>query len=280
MALEHLADQPPMSMNVLERCNFASNFAYYNLMYQAQELTYLTPDTKKALVQASAGLTLSSSFFHGSNTRLGQLLDNLMIKIIAYILYEAYINALDLPETTTLLVTQLSEIERPMSGIELAQDITSMFKDDPSHTWMEHAQALEVPTYERTFGALILAMDAQAQVGSLHNWLNGLLISKLPVEEAEKTFLKNFKNEIGTVFAQRQVLFVEKPDERNKWTTGLKFLLAFIFQESYEFLAPFKEVVNEIHLPVINNFLDNLSTLPKLRSSHLLTQASQPGTLT
>ena len=273
MALEQLGDQPPMSLNVLERCNFASNFAYYNLMYQAQQLTYLTHDTKKALVQASAGLTLSSSFFHGSHTHLGQLLDNLMIKIIAYILYEAYINALDLPETTPLLVTQLSEVGRPLSGIQLAQDITDMFKDDPSHTWMERAQALDVPSYERTFGALILTMDAQAQVGRLHNWLNSLLISKLPFEEAEKTFLTNFKSEIKEVFAGRDILFVEQPDQTNKWTTGTKFLLAFIFHESYEFLAPFQSVVNQIGLPLINNFLNSLTTLPELKSPHQLTHA-------
>jgi hypothetical protein len=204
-------------------------------------------------------------------------MDNLMIKIIAYVLYEAYINALNLPNTTPYVVSKLAEAGRPLSGIELAQDITDMLRNDPSHTWMEHVQSLDVPTYERTFGAFILTMDAHAQAGALRNWWNNVLLSKLPIEDVYKVFLREFKLEITKVFEERQVLRVEKADSTNKMTTGLKFLLAFIFQESYQALTPFQSVVDGLGLSDLNVYLSSINTLPKLRSTLPLTDASQSG---
>ena len=265
--LVHLQDRSPTSLTVFERCNFASNFAYYNLMYHARKLVWVSHDTKKALVQASAGLTLSSSFFHASHTQLGQLLDNLMIKIIAYTLYDAYITSLELPNTTPLLVSKLTEAGRPKTGIELAQDLTDMFRTQPSNTWTESVQRLDVPRYERTFGALILTMYAHAKAGALTNWWNDVMLSKLPIEQEDKTFLRKFNKQIKDVFKGRKVARVEKADRTNKMTTGLKFVLAFIFQENYEGLALFRSFIDGIGLRDLNNYLSSLNTLPIMKST-------------
>jgi len=267
MVLDQLQDQSPTSLEVLERCNFASNFAYYNLMYHARKLVWVSHDTKKALVQASAGLTLSSSFFHASHTQLGQLLDNLMIKIIAYTLYEAYITSLELPNTTPLMVSKLTEAGRPKTGIELAQDLTDMFRTQPSNTWTESVQRLDVPRYERTFGALILTMEAHAKAGALTNWWSDVMLSKLPIEHEDKTFLRKFNKQIKDVFKGRKVARVEKADRTNKMTTGLKFVLAFIFQENYEGLALFRSFIDGIGLRDLNNYLSSLNTLPIMKST-------------
>ena len=114
-------DEKSTTLEVFEPCNYASNFAYYTLMSQTSTLGEMPTSSRKALGQAAAGLTLGSSFFHASHTRLGQELDNLMIKIIAYTLYETYINSLNLPHDTSSVITQLKSSDRDMNGVQLAQ---------------------------------------------------------------------------------------------------------------------------------------------------------------
>ena len=79
---------------IYEPCNFASNWAYYQLAEattRLPDLARLNPAASKALVQTSAGLAFSSSFFHGSHTILGNLLDNHMIKILAFIIHQTHL---------------------------------------------------------------------------------------------------------------------------------------------------------------------------------------------
>lgn len=277
VVLENVIDQSPTSLQVFERCNFASNFAYYNLMHQVHFLVWMPPRSKRALVQASAALTLGSSFFHGSHTQLGQLMDNLMIKIIAYTLYEAYINALNLPTTTPKLVLQLKAAGRPMTGIELAQDITDMLRLAPSDTWMDHVKSLDVPKYESTFGAFILAMDAHAKTGDFGNWKNGVLLQILPVEEEDKDFLREFDREVRKALEDRTTYLIEEPDSVNRMTTGLKLMLAFIFQENIPVLNGLQPLIKGIGLSGLNDYLDSINTLPKLNSSLPLTDSASSG---
>jgi len=277
MVLDNMIDVPRTSLRIYERCNFASNFAYYNLMIQVRQLVFMPKESIKALVQATAALTLSSSFFHGSHTHLGQIMDNLMIKIIAFILYETYIKALGLPPSTSKLVLQLKAAGRPMSGIELAQDITDMFRNSPSDSWLEHVQSLDVPNYESTFGAFILTMDAHAKNGALGNWRNGIMLSFLPVEVEDKAFLNEFDREIRNVLANRVTYLVEEPDSVNMMTTGLKLMLAFIFQENISVLNSLQPFINVIGLSNLNDYLNSINTLPVLSSTLPLTAASKPG---
>ena len=156
-------DEKSTTLEVFEPCNYASNFAYYTLMSQTNALKKMPSSSRKALGQAAAGLTLGSSFFHASHTRLGQELDNLMIKIIAYTLYETYINSLNLPNDTSSVITQLKSSNRDMTGVQLAQFMTDLFRRYPAETWLQQIQALDVPRYETTFGALVLAMCANTE---------------------------------------------------------------------------------------------------------------------
>ena len=155
---DRVIDQTPTTLEVYEPCNFASNFAYYTLMSQTKVLDSIPTRSQKALGQAAAGLTLGSSFFHASHTRLGQELDNLMIKIIAYCLYQTYINSLNLPEDTSSIIMQLKDGNRGKNSVELAQFMTDMFRSYPSDTWHQHIQTLDVPKYETTFGAIVITI--------------------------------------------------------------------------------------------------------------------------
>ena len=246
-------------------------------MHQVHFLVWMPPRSKRALVQASAALTLGSSFFHGSHTHLGQFMDNLMIKIIAYTLYEAYINALNLPTTTPKLVLQLKAAGRPMTGIELAQDITDMLRLAPSDTWMDHVKSLDVPKYESTFGAFILAMDAHAKTGAFGNWKNGVLLQILPVKEEDKAFLREFDREVRKALEDRTTYLIEEPDSVNRMTTGLKLMLAFIFQENIPVLNGLQPLIKGIGLSGLNDYLDSINTLPKLKSSLPLTDSALSG---
>jgi len=146
---------------IFEPCNFASNWAYYHLAISTKDLQWFDDKTKKALVQASTGLAFSSSFFHGSHTELGQLLDNHMIKIIAFILYQTHIDTSGF--TDPVLTNLVADRKRKMSGVEMAEYMTNVFKDFPATQWKEKAKEMDVPSYELSISALVLTLLEQME---------------------------------------------------------------------------------------------------------------------
>ena len=259
--LEPLTGQSPASIRIFEECNFASNFAYYNLTYKTTSLVWMPEDAKKALGQASAGLALGSSFFHGSHTILGQTLDNMMIKIIAFILYETYINTLHLPDQTPNIVMTLKQGGRDRTGVQMAQDITDMFKEEPVEDWNEIIQRIDVPRYEITFGALMMTMSAHAKKSVIGRWTDTILLQILPIENRDKDFLKQFGPKITRALQDRAHYDIEEPDVFNKMTAGLKLLLAFVFQETVQPLNSLRSALTATGLPIINDFLTDFGTL-------------------
>ena len=260
--LAPLTGQSPASLRIFEECNFASNFAYYNLMYKTTSLVWMPEDAKKALGQASAGLALGSSFFHGSHTNLGQTLDNMMIKIIAFILYETYINKLQLPDQTPdIIMTLKQEARRERTGVQMAQGITDMYRNEPVENWNQILQALDVPRYEITFGAIIMTMSAHAKKSLMGSWTNTILLQILPMENTDKDFLKEFGPLITRALQDRAHYDIEEPDVFNKMTAGLKLMLAFVFQETVQPLNSLRSALTATGLKSINNFLTDFGTL-------------------
>jgi len=257
-------DDTPTMLEVFEPCNFASNFAYYSLMSKTTSLLSMPSSSRKALGQAAAGLTLGSSFFHASHTRLGQDLDNLMIKIIAYILYETYINSLNLPDDTSTIITRLKSGNRERNGVDLAQFMTDMFREDPSETWHQRIQTLDVPRYETTFGALVLAMCTNTRHVSnvICNIENNFLLDNLPMEPSDKNFLESsLKPQLQEALQGRDHQSIEEPEYADKMSAGLKLLAAFVFQEDVDSLEFSKPLFDLLGLQNFNALLDSFNTL-------------------
>lgn len=75
-------------MVVYEPCNYASNIAYFHSMTRLCDYQYWDQSDEEYLVQIKrmfATMAFGSSLFHASSTHLGDLIDNYVIAIIAYL---------------------------------------------------------------------------------------------------------------------------------------------------------------------------------------------------
>ena len=77
-------------MAIWEPCNYVSNLAYDRLVLEIcnqNDWTLEEMDVSK-IAQAYALITFGSAFFHGSETRLGMLQDNISNNLFTYILHQ------------------------------------------------------------------------------------------------------------------------------------------------------------------------------------------------
>jgi len=83
--------QEPVTMDIWEPCNYASNLAYDRLMLEMclQEDWAFSSQTVGNISQAFALITFGSAFMHGSNTELGQKQDTVSNDLFPFIIYQA-----------------------------------------------------------------------------------------------------------------------------------------------------------------------------------------------
>jgi len=271
--------------SIFEPCNFASNWAYYHLAASTRKLQWLgqkRPETVKALVQSTTGLAFSSSFFHGSHTHLGQLLDNHMIKIIAYILYQTHIESSGFNDP--LLTDLVPDGRRDMTGVQMAEYMTQVFKDLPATEWTQKVEKMDVPSYEKSFSALILTLLEQMEfTGPITSFVTSNIMSSMGVSQEEIRFLKEeFRSKLKDSVDEwnsKNDAFWKKPDPFNTFAALIRTLSAFPFQETYSIgqgpLKFFNWVIGAINgistskkleppLDKLNNNLDHFSTLAEI----------------
>lgn len=78
-------------MAIWEPCNYVSNLAYDRLVVEIcnqQDWTLDQLDVRR-IAEAYALITFGSTFFHGSETKLGMLQDNISNNLFTYILHQA-----------------------------------------------------------------------------------------------------------------------------------------------------------------------------------------------
>ena len=253
---------------VIEPCNFASNWGYYHLMMSTTSLTWMKVETKKALGQASAGLALSSAFFHGSHTKLGQDLDNLMIKIVAFILHQAYIDLLDLPPGDVSLFRDLKLTgSRTRTGAQMAQFMTELFRTKPSSDWATEIETIDVPDYELSFSTLTLTLLTHLKkTGRITDKGGKKLMKLLQVPGQDINFVMDkFVPKLRSAMAKKNTTFTQRPDIFNSITTGFRLLMAFPYQET--FISARLEILRSFISSVLppddfNNYLTSRSSLP------------------
>ena len=257
-------------LTIHEPCNFASNWAYYHLAGAAGQMEWMQPDTKKALAQATSGLAFSSAFFHGSHTQLGQLLDNHMIKIISYILLQAHMNASNI---TISILTDLQEEPREMTGIQMAQHMTDMFRTEPASKWDAIVNIMDVPSYEYTFSAFTVTI--LTQMGYERKKVTDGLMNMMKVpKEQQKILNEQFRPELTEAVSNMN----QTIDIFNAMTAAMRSISALPFNEHYSdssvikimqtSLETFGEWVQEEtkdnKLANFNIAADHFSTLPMI----------------
>ena len=219
---------------VLEPCNFASNIAYYhmNIALASYDRWALSPPTVRGLAQASAGLALGSAFWHGSNTELGGEADTVMIAVMAYIMQQASMEHLT-PTIKTSVLSDLKMERRVMSGVDIAQLLTDMYRTEPNSNWLNILTTLDIPSYETSFAALITSLLTLLFPAPVVQPAAAALIDLFGIDTPTKHFiLQAYIPEVRRAFSGIEITPGQRIDLLfSTITTVKKLVYAFLFQE-------------------------------------------------
>ncbi len=98
-------------VEIQEPCNYASNLAYYHVtnvicMHNNLDKFSMGAESVRALGEQHAHLGFGSSFWHGSETYLGNIFDNDVMGIASFIMYQVAVE--NLPNFDDPIVGDLS----------------------------------------------------------------------------------------------------------------------------------------------------------------------------
>jgi len=126
-------------IGIFEPCNSASNLAYYRTAMGICDHSgwAMGDDSRGALIQAYAHLSMGSFFWHGSHSFLGNVADNRLIDVLSFVAYQVSIEAFLSPENATAfsILRDLQEAPRSASAVGSTQALTQTFIDEPVDQW-------------------------------------------------------------------------------------------------------------------------------------------------
>lgn len=234
------------------------------------------PYAKRALVQASAGLAFSSSFFHGGHTEIGQILDNHLIKIFAFTIYQTHIKASQIDGNPQIY--HLKPVgNRPMTGVQMAQNVTAMFRLVPLDQWENYVKNMDIPDYEVSFSAYVLTVLEQLKSNEgFFGWVSSMLIERIDLIEEDKKFLSgrfktNLKQEIHNWNAKNSNSSNSMPDVFNFASALLRNVAAFPYQELYKVNPGLIKFLNMLFTMVNSDAEENMLKTPSQLTQSLNT---------
>lgn len=254
-------------MQVFEPCNYASNVAYYHSATRICDYPdFSVDDTNQlALKRSFTTLAMGSAFWHGSHTYDGYSFDNNMIAVISYLAHQASVSYL--PASSVL--TELSSTPRTKTGIQVSDDLTTMFYEKKVDEWAEVLDTCDIPheyyiTFAAIFSTVSSVMFPWLVVEHLINGLCGFLIPP-----ADAAFIKNeYLPALKPAVANIKVSSSDVMDLAKKVAGVLiKIAYAFVWQE---FFVPLPFLYNSLGLHIgawlsvpINHFASELSGYPQ-----------------
>jgi len=276
----------PNSQNLLvfEPCNFASNIAYYhmNIALARYNQWVLPQSVVRGLAQASASLALGSAFWHGSHTILGGETDTGMIAVMAYIMHQASLEHLPKHIKTSIL-TDLKTEKRFLTGVEVAQVVTDMYRTEPSSSWLHIFTSLDIPSYETTFSALIVSLLTLVFPEPVIKPAASTLSDLFGVDAPTKKFiLESYIPSVRAAFSKIKLTVMERLDILlSTIGTVKKLVYAFLFQEdtfNIDFLkSPLAVQIGATFQPILNTKTNLPSSLPDLSPRLSSGQGLYPG---
>lgn len=271
------------SILVYEPCNYASNVAYYHLAVSLASPRHqwsLPTSVTRALAQSAAGLALGSSFMHASNTRLGQIADNMLIGVMSLILHQASLSGIPASLKSSELI-DLGPIPRALSGVQIAQVITDMYSYLPVTEWRSTLASLDLPRYEFTFSALVVTLFTLILPDNLADMVFDTLLNLFGIKEEFGTFiLQDYVPQIR--YAMSGVILPLQTKIQlllNTVSTLRKLAYAFLWHED-TFKLNTSPAVNRLGVffqPITNSLDRSISSLPALSPSLLSGRGLYPG---
>jgi hypothetical protein len=171
-------------------CNTVSNIAYYYTMISMcfqTDWTFSETDVS-ALVRTFLLLASGSSFYHASNTYLGQKLDAQPIQIIGFIAFQATVESLPYNP----VIHELSNNSSSTTGIQALDKLSQVIWNESVYKWLQTVKNLNIPSYDLTFTAMVntlLNLIAPPKLaGQLTKFLTSLVKHNATNTFIEQTF--------------------------------------------------------------------------------------------
>lgn len=119
---------------------------------------------------------MGSAFWHGSHTYDGYSFDNNMIAVISYLAHQASVSFF--PYSSVL--TELSLTPRNKTGVQVAEDLVTMFYEKPVDEWAQVLDTADLPhVYFITFAAIIATTFSLLMPFSICSYVIKLLSNAL-----------------------------------------------------------------------------------------------------
>ena len=109
-------------------------------------------ETAKAIGEVMSSLAFGSAFWHASHTITGNIMDNEIIQILAFILHQTMVAPLN---SSNPIINDLSFDEKPSSAVELNEQLSDMFLTKPVEEWDDILSNMDKPSYWRTFAGIV-----------------------------------------------------------------------------------------------------------------------------
>ena len=178
-------------MEIYEPCGYTSNIAYFHSLLELcrhRDLGVKFSIPKQyitAIGKTLSSMSMASSFFHGSNTKVGFQQDVAVIAVLAYLNHQASLSGV--PYSSVL--HDLSETPRPRSGIEMADDLQNMYYHEPSSNWFNITEALKLPNYELVIGSLLITVINNNFDPYVTNQISSTILNAFSLSPYQENFL-------------------------------------------------------------------------------------------
>ena len=175
-------------MTIWEPCNYASNMAYYHSVLEicSKPHNWSFPLTSKnAIGETFALLGFSSAFYHATQTVNGNTVDNRVVDMIWFVIYQESVAFLKTSKQS--IVKELSVETRSQSAVEIIGNMVDMFEYQPISKWGSILTNYDYPSTNIGAGAFV-----------------GLIISLImPLHPKEGELIMNSTLSIMNLFEHR-----------------------------------------------------------------------------
>jgi len=254
--------QEPITMDIWEPCNYASNLAYDRLMFEMclQEDWAFSPQTVANISQAFALITYGSAFMHGSNTELGQKQDTVSNDLFPFIIYQAGVS--NIPYNP--VIHDLAVQPRSLNAEEIVAVLFDMYETKPVTSWMSICETISMPSLQRTFTGIFGYIMTLVLDPSIVDQLVPIFLDLLAVSDEDREFttvhffpaIREASSQHYLGLRDRLVLL------QDTLATVVKLFYAFVWQEKViDFngsnLTPEANQLGAQFLPIINQYANN-----------------------
>lgn len=224
------------NMQIYEPCNYASNLAYYRSMLELclretrGKPLRMPKKHLNRIGKAIAAMTPASSFFHGSNTKLGYAQDLSAISSIIYVAHQA--SMAPIPHNPVL--HEVSLTPRKYNSIQIVDKLQDMYLNYPASKWWDMGKSVEQPLHFVLFAAFTLQVFAVNFKPKKTQFLGGMIVDSMNLtQEHKEVLLDHYLPELYKLHSE----YTYPPGvlqrvRKNAMVSLMKFLHSLMYIES------------------------------------------------